>query len=158
MKSDLLQQFQAPALRTWLTMNPEFLLAPVHQDAAIVFVDLSGFTSLSETHGMDAVLEVLKEFHTLVDRDVVAHGEIVTSFLGDGAMILFGLPGGGSWTTPRRTRRFAASRSATASNNRTRSAAAIDRVANRLQGGRPFRPHHRIPARRRQLSAHHRDG
>lgn len=92
MKSDLLQQFQAPALRTWLTMNPEFLLAPVHQDAAIVFVDLSGFTSLSETHGMDAVLEVLKEFHTLVDRDVVAHGGIVTSFLGDGAMILFGLP------------------------------------------------------------------
>jgi adenylate cyclase len=92
MKSDLLQQFQAPALRTWLTANPEFLVAPVHQDAAIVFVDLSGFTALSETHGMDAVLEVLKEFHTLVDREVVARGGIVTSFLGDGAMILFGLP------------------------------------------------------------------
>jgi adenylate cyclase len=92
MKSDLLQQFQAPALRIWLTLNPEFLLVPVHQDAAIVFVDLSGFTSLSETQGMDTVLEVLKDFHTLVDREVVARGGIVTSFLGDGAMILFGLP------------------------------------------------------------------
>lgn len=92
MKSDLLQQFQAPALRKWLTLNPEFLLVPVHQDAAIVFVDLSGFTSLSETQGMDTVLEVLKDFHTLVDREVVARGGIVTSFLGDGAMILFGLP------------------------------------------------------------------
>jgi adenylate cyclase len=92
MKSDLLQQFQAPALRKWLTTNPEFLLAPVHQDAAIVFVDLSGFTSLSETQGMDAVLEMLKEFHTLVDREVVARGGVITSFLGDGAMILFGLP------------------------------------------------------------------
>lgn len=92
MKSDLLQQFQAPALRKWLTMNPEFLLKPVHQDAAIVFVDLSGFTSLSETHGMDAVLEMLKDFHTLVDREVVARGGVITSFLGDGAMILFGLP------------------------------------------------------------------
>ena len=92
MKSDLLQQFQAPALRKWLTVNPEFLLKPVHQDAAIVFVDLSGFTSISETQGMDAVLEMLKDFHTLIDREVVARGGVITSFLGDGAMILFGLP------------------------------------------------------------------
>jgi adenylate cyclase len=88
----LLQQFQAPALRKWLTRYPEFLLQPVHQDAAIVFIDLSGFTSLSETLGMDAVLEMLKDFHALVDREVVARGGVITSFLGDGAMILFGLP------------------------------------------------------------------
>jgi adenylate cyclase len=90
--NELLQQFQAPALRKWLTRNPEFLLEPVHQDAAIVFIDLSGFTSLSETLGMDAVLEMLKDFHALVDREVVARGGVITSFLGDGAMILFGLP------------------------------------------------------------------
>jgi adenylate cyclase len=92
MKSELLQQFQAPVLRKWLTRNPEFLLEPVHQDAAIVFIDLSGFTSLSETLGMDAVLAMLKDFHALVDREVVAHRGVVTSFQGDGAMILFGLP------------------------------------------------------------------
>src|SRR5437016_10524652 len=91
-KSDLLQQFQAPALRQWLTKNPDFLLKPVHQDAAIIFIDLSGFTSLSETLGMDAMLRMLKDFHTLVDREVEARGGVITSFLGDGAMILFGLP------------------------------------------------------------------
>ena len=90
--NELLQQFQAPALRKWLARNPEFLLEPVHQDAAIVFIDLSGFTSLSETLGMDAVLDLLKDFHALVDREVVARGGVITSFLGDGAMILFGLP------------------------------------------------------------------
>lgn len=90
--NELLQQFQAPALRKWLARNPEFLLEPVHQDAAIVFIDLSGFTSLSETLGMDAVLDMLKDFHALVDREVVARGGVITSFLGDGAMILFGLP------------------------------------------------------------------
>jgi adenylate cyclase len=92
MKSDLLQQFQAPALRKWLTRNPDFLLEPAHQDAAIVFIDLSGFTSLSETLGLDSVLGMLKDFHTLVDREVLAHDGVITSFLGDGAMILFGLP------------------------------------------------------------------
>lgn len=92
MKSELLQQFQAPVLRKWLTRNPDFLLEPVHQDAAIVFIDLSGFTSLSETLGMDAVLGMLRDFHALIDREVVAHRGVITSFLGDGAMILFGLP------------------------------------------------------------------
>ena len=92
MKSDLLQQFQAPVLQQWLTRNPDFLLTPVHQDAAVIFIDLSGFTALSETLGMDAMLGMLKDFHTLVDREVEARGGVITSFLGDGAMILFGLP------------------------------------------------------------------
>jgi adenylate cyclase len=91
-KNDLLQQFQAPVLRRWLTLNPDFLLQPVHQDAAIVFIDLSGSTALSETLGMDAMLGLLKDFHTLTDKEAVAHGGVITSFLGDGAMILFGLP------------------------------------------------------------------
>ncbi|WP_454631079.1 CHASE2 domain-containing protein [Bradyrhizobium cenepequi] len=92
MKSDLLQQFQAPALNKWLTGNPAFLLEPRHQDAAIIFIDLSGFTALSETLDIDAGLALLKDFHTLVDDEVEAHGGMITSFLGDGAMILFGLP------------------------------------------------------------------
>jgi adenylate cyclase len=41
---------------------------------------------------MDAVLGMLKDFHALVDREVVARRGVITSFLGDGAMILFGLP------------------------------------------------------------------
>src|SRR5258705_2049104 len=92
MTSDLLQQLQAPSVRQWLTKDRDFLLTPVHQDAAIIFVDLSGFTSLSETLGMDAMLALLKDFHILVDREVEARGGVITSFLGDGAMILFGLP------------------------------------------------------------------
>ena len=64
----------------------------MHHDAAIVFIDLSGFTSLSETLGLDAGLALLKDFHALVDAEVVAHGGVTMSFLGDGAMILFGLP------------------------------------------------------------------
>jgi adenylate cyclase len=91
-RSKLLGEFQAPVIQQWLIANPRFLAEPVRQDAAIVFIDLSGFTSLSETLGPDRVRDVLKEFHALVDREVVASGGMITSFLGDGAMILFGLP------------------------------------------------------------------
>jgi adenylate cyclase len=75
-----------------LTRNPDFLLAPVRQNAAVVFIDLSGFTSLSETLDPDATRGLLKEFHALVDKEVTRCGGMITSFLGDGAMILFGLP------------------------------------------------------------------
>src|SRR5258705_415275 len=88
----LLEQFQTPGLQQWLKRDPDFLLAPVRQNAAVVFVDLSGFTSLSETLDPDATRGLLKEFHALVDKEVTRCGGMITSFLGDGAMILFGLP------------------------------------------------------------------
>ena len=88
----LLEQFQTPGLQQWLTRDPEFLLAPVRQNAAVVFVDLSGFTSLSETLDPEATRSLLKGFHALVEKEVTRCGGMITSFLGDGAMILFGLP------------------------------------------------------------------
>jgi adenylate cyclase len=88
----LLEQFQTPGLQQWLRRDPDFLLAPVRQNAAVVFVDLSGFTSLSETLDPDATRGLLKEFHALLDKEATRSGGMITSFLGDGAMILFGLP------------------------------------------------------------------
>jgi adenylate cyclase len=92
MRSELLEQFQAPGIQDWLTRDPNFLIEPVRQNAAIVFIDLSGFTSLSERLGPDRIRELLKDFHALVDKEAVGCGGMITSFLGDGAMILFGLP------------------------------------------------------------------
>jgi adenylate cyclase len=92
LRSEVLEQFQAPSIQQWLSKDPDFLNQPVRQNAAIVFIDLSGFTSLSERLGPDRVRELLKDFHGLVDREAVACGGMITSFLGDGAMILFGLP------------------------------------------------------------------
>jgi adenylate cyclase len=92
-RNELLEQFQAPGVQEWLTRDPNFLAEPVSQNAAIVFIDLSGFTSLSERLGPDRIRELLKDFHALVDKEAVTCGGIITSFLGDGAMILFGLPG-----------------------------------------------------------------
>lgn len=92
-KSRSLAQFQAPAVQEWLARDPNFLSKPVRQNAAVVFIDLSGFTGLSERTDPDAIQEVLKAFHALIDRTAVDCGGTITGFLGDGAMILFGLPG-----------------------------------------------------------------
>ncbi len=91
-RSALMRQFHAPRLRSWIVKYPDFLLHPRHQDAAIIFIDLSRFTALSETTDPHIVREILKSFHALVDQVTVAHGGLVINFMGDGAMILFGLP------------------------------------------------------------------
>lgn len=91
-QSALLQRFHAPGLQKWLARNPDFLSEPVRQDAAVVFVDISGFTGLSETIGPAATRDLLNGFHALVDDAAVSCNGIITNFMGDGAMILFGLP------------------------------------------------------------------
>ncbi|AYG59191.1 CHASE2 domain-containing protein [Rhizobium jaguaris] len=91
-QSELLQRIQAPGLAEYLARDPGFLAEPVRQEAAVVFIDLNGFTGLSEAIGPTAVRELLNGFYDLVDEEVTACGGAITSFMGDGAMILFGLP------------------------------------------------------------------
>jgi adenylate cyclase len=91
-RSRSLAQFQAPAVQEWLARDPDFLAKPVRQNAAVVFIDLSGFTALSERLDPDMLRDLLKPFHALVDKMAISCGGMITGFLGDGAMILFGLP------------------------------------------------------------------
>jgi adenylate cyclase len=91
-QSRTLQRFQPPSLAERLTKDPTFLIKPVRQQAALIFIDLSGFTGLTEILPLDEVREILRSFHTLVDQETVRNEGIVASFMGDGAMILFGLP------------------------------------------------------------------
>jgi adenylate cyclase len=91
-QSELLQRVQAPGLAAVLARDPNFLAAPVRLEAAVVFIDLSGFTGLSEHIGPPAVRDLLNGFYDLVDEQATSCGGAITSFMGDGAMILFGLP------------------------------------------------------------------
>lgn len=92
LQSRLLQRIQAPGMAEWLARDPDFLKEPVRQNAAVVFVDLSGFTGLSESLGATGTREFLDAFYNLIDEEAIASGGVITSFTGDGAMILFGLP------------------------------------------------------------------
>jgi len=87
-----LAKFQSPHLVAHILENPEFLDKPMRQNVAVMFVDLSGFTGVAETLGPEWTRELLAGLQALIERDVAAHQGFVVSFMGDGAMILFGLP------------------------------------------------------------------
>ena len=86
------RRFQSPAITDTLAKNPRFLLEPVQQNAAILFVDLSGFTGLSEQLGAQRTRDFLKEFHSIIEDEALRYNGYVESFMGDGAMLVFGLP------------------------------------------------------------------
>ena len=58
----------------------------------MLFVDIVGFTRLSETMAPADAMALLRGFHTRVERAVFAHGGMVDKFMGDGAMACFGVP------------------------------------------------------------------
>jgi adenylate cyclase len=62
------------------------------QLAAVMFVDLQGFTHASEERSPADTAQFLKSFHAQIEDVVAAHGGIVAQFLGDGALVLWGLP------------------------------------------------------------------
>ncbi len=129
-------------MQEWLARDPNFLSKPVRQDAAVVFIDLSGFTGLSERTDPDALQEILRAFHALIDKTAAHCGGMITGFLGDGAMILFGLPR----AMPDDAARRADMRDRAASRCRAldRLAAASDRRSARLQDRRALRRDRRL--------------
>jgi adenylate cyclase len=86
------RRFQSPAIAGTIAANPRFLLEPVQQNAAILFVDLSGFTGLSEQLGAQRTRDFLKDLHSIIEDEALRYNGYVESFMGDGAMLVFGLP------------------------------------------------------------------
>ena len=60
--------------------------------ATAMFVDLRGFTALTEKLPAERVVELLNEFYAIVERVCEAEGGVLTQFLGDGVVVVFGGP------------------------------------------------------------------
>lgn len=86
-----LRRFQSPALARQLERDPDYLAQPHEQELTIFFVDLTGFTALSQRSGAEGTRELLALFHKLTAEAVEAEGGSVFNYMGDGALAVFGL-------------------------------------------------------------------
>lgn len=87
-----LARYVSPLMASQLATEDEPSFDRRAQDAAILFFDLAGFTALSEAEGPGATAEFLKDFHQRLEEVAARHAGFVEQYLGDGAMIIFGLP------------------------------------------------------------------
>lgn len=75
----------------------EALRRGTRQNVAVLFVDIRGFTALSETMSPEAISSFIADYRGRITQAVEAAGGSIDKFLGDGAMVVFGLvPGPGN--------------------------------------------------------------
>jgi class 3 adenylate cyclase len=58
----------------------------------LLATDLRGFTSMSEKLAPDEVVRQLNAYHGAMLAEVRRHGGVLDKFIGDGALVIFGLP------------------------------------------------------------------
>lgn len=90
-RSRALSRFVAPALVEQLARRDAALTGSHERTAAVMFIDLVGFTKASEDLKAVDTLPFLSQFYHMVEAATDAHHGIVDKFIGDGAMALFGV-------------------------------------------------------------------
>jgi adenylate cyclase len=87
-----LSRFHSPLIADYLAQGEAATLDGREQPAAILFLDIAGFTGRSARIGPAETAKFLRQFHGRVEEAVLRHGGVLEQFTGDGAMVIFGVP------------------------------------------------------------------
>ncbi|CAN5422993.1 hypothetical protein BH09SUM1_BH09SUM1_03740 [soil metagenome] len=60
------------------------------REITVLFIDVRGYTTMSEQYGPEVVLDVLDQFYDTVSEAVFRHDGLVNKFMGDAVLALFG--------------------------------------------------------------------
>lgn len=60
------------------------------KNISVMFVDIRGFTALSEGVPPNVTLEILNRFFAVLEPVITSHGGVIDKYLGDGALITWG--------------------------------------------------------------------
>jgi adenylate cyclase len=67
-------------------------LGGVQREGTVMFSDLRGFTSFSETLAPATVIDALNRYLTEMSEAILDHGGTLVAYMGDGIMAVFGAP------------------------------------------------------------------
>jgi adenylate cyclase len=70
----------------------EVQLGGTHVYSTVMFVDIVGFTSTSESLSPDAVARMLNEFYSYINHSIHLYKGTIDKFIGDCVMMVFGVP------------------------------------------------------------------
>jgi class 3 adenylate cyclase len=87
-----LARFFSPRLVDQLVGIDTPLSVARYQPAAVLFVDMIGFTAYCSRMTPEAVIALLRDLLALLSESVFAHDGTIDKFLGDGLMAVFGPP------------------------------------------------------------------
>ena len=65
------------------------LMANESVEASVAFIDVCGFTSISENQSADTVVTLLNNYFDIIVKEIIAQGGYVDKFMGDAIMAVF---------------------------------------------------------------------
>jgi adenylate cyclase len=65
------------------------LLVNENIEASVVFMDICGFTAISERESANFVVNLINKYFDLMVKEIIAHGGYIDKFLGDAVMAVF---------------------------------------------------------------------
>ena len=92
-KATQLSRFFSPEVAETLgSIGTEDALTGSRQNAAVIFIDIRGFSRIAERLTPEEVAEFLSAFRTKICEIIFQHGGTVDKFIGDAVLAVFGTP------------------------------------------------------------------
>ena len=86
-----LSRFFSPNLIEQLAINNNSNIK-INVDAAIAFADIKNFTNFALEKPPEEILNVLQDFHSIIENEVFKNDGTLEKYIGDAAMAVFGAP------------------------------------------------------------------
>ncbi len=88
------KKYMAPQVVDRLSKDGEFklTLGGESRDVAVLFVDIRGFTTMSESLEPEKVVEILNDYLNLTTNAIFKNGGMLDKFIGDATMAVFNAP------------------------------------------------------------------
>jgi len=90
---DSFGRYVAPEIVEKILANPDNKwMKGLKVEVTVLFVDIRGFTALSEKKDPEGIVDLLNAYFSQVTEAVIKHGGHINKFLGDEALAVFGAP------------------------------------------------------------------
>lgn len=88
------KKYVAPQVVDEISKKGDFriILGGENRDIAVLFVDIRGFTPMSESLEPEQVVEILNEYLKLTTESILKNGGTLDKFIGDATMAIFNAP------------------------------------------------------------------
>lgn len=91
---NVFKQYVAPQVVDKISKDKDFelILGGENRHVAVLFVDIRGFTTMSESLQPEEVVEILNEYLSLTTKSIFDNGGTLDKFVGDATMAVFNAP------------------------------------------------------------------